>query len=407
MAQGTLQAGRPGMALAANEKPNRNSVVLRLLLSPWPALTSGAILLILATLWLQVFGTQATILVFLGLLAAGSAVAIRPMSPLVLGLAGLCAFASRLAIVPEWDSLFLLTWLLSLVAIVGAMLVAMPLVLRKIAISVLLLAHFGAIITAATQVQPTFWLTQVIWSRVTLPYLEVAYLTNAYHFYSPSPGPATAMWFFITYDDGATRWYNIPKREDHPLGIEYQRRLSITEYASGGLEPVMNPPRELTLRRYRAGQLDGIPMHALLTEADQFRVPNANTKMVLESYARRVARSIPHLTDPTRRAVSVKIYRLPHNFLHPTDVAKGKDPLDKDFYLPSFMGEYDPDGNLMYPRDPYLYWVIPSMASHEGRDHDDPDPFYFEFVERHAHLNAGANGVPNPEFKAGQSDKHD
>jgi hypothetical protein len=71
------------------------------------------------------------------------------------------------------------------------------------------------------------------------------------------------------------------------------------------------------------------------------------------------------------------------------------------------MGEYDPDGNLKYPNDHYLYWVIPSMAAHTERDHDDPKPYYFEFVERHAHLNAGGQGVANPEFKAAPSDRHD
>jgi hypothetical protein len=407
MVQGTLQGRRPNTGLPPTEELNRDSVALHLLTNPWLVLTTGAALLVLATLWLNVYGTQATILVFLGLLAAGSAVAIRPMSPLLLCTAALCALAARLAIVPEWDSLRLLTWLLSLVAIVGGILVAIPLALRKVAVSALLLAHLGAIVTAATSVQPTFWLSQVIYSRVSMPYLQVAYLTNAYHFYSPQPGPATVLWFFITYDDGSAQWYKIPLREDYPLGVEYQRRLSITEYASGGVEASVTPPAELTLRRYKAGQLDGIPMHKLLTETQQFGLPTLYTKLVLESYARRVAHAIPHPTDPARRAVSVKIYRLYHNFLRPDDVAEGRDPLDKDFYLPFFMGEYDPDGKLKYPGDPYLYWVIPSMADHPGRDHDDPEPLYFEFVERHARLKGGGQGVANPDFNANESGKHD
>jgi hypothetical protein len=403
MAQGTLPVQRAATGLSVVEETSRSAVTFRFVANPWVWIGTGAILLLAAAIWLNLFGTQATVLIFLGLLAVGSAVAVRPMSPLVLGAAVLCAFATQLAVVPEWDSMRLLCWLLGLVAIVGGILVAMPLAMRKVAVSFLLLAHFGAILTAATSVPPTFWLSQVIFSRLTMPYLQATYLTNAYHFYSPQPGPATLLWFYITYDDGTSQWHKIPLREDYPVGVEYQRRLSITEYASGGMEANVIPPAELTMRRYKAGQVDGIPMHGLKSQAEQFQLPTAYTKLVLASYARRVARSIPHPTDPACKVVSVKLYRLSHAFLSPPAAAQGKDPLDRYFYLPFFMGEYDAGGQLMNPDDPYLYWVIPSMAIHPGQDPEDINPYYFEFIERHAHL----GDLAKPDAKLETKQKQD
>jgi hypothetical protein len=165
------------------------------------------------------------------------------------------------------------------------------------------------------------------------------------------------------------------------------------------MEAPFNPPSEFTMRRYRAGQLDGIPMHALRSQADQFQLPTPYTKLVLASYARRAAHAIPHPTDPARKVDSVKLYRLSHAFLTPVDVSKGKDPRDKEFYLPYFMGEYDAEGQLNNPDDPYLYWVIPSMAARPENDQEERDPYYFEFIERHAHL----NDVAKPERKTVQN----
>jgi hypothetical protein len=165
----------------------------------------------------------------------------------------------------------------------------------------------------------------------------------------------------------------------------------------------MNLPAELTLRRAKAGQVDGIPMHSFKSEAEQFQLPTAYTKLVLASYARRVAHSIPHATDPARHPVSVKLYRLSHAFLPPQAVALGKDPLDKYFYLPFFMGEYDADGQLMNPDDPYLYWVIPSMGIHLGQNPQDVDPYYFEFIERHARL----DDIARSKGKPGQNQTHE
>jgi hypothetical protein len=296
------------------------------------------------------------------------------------------------------------TRILGVLAALGAVVVCLPIVLRKVVVSAFIIFHGLAVISAATSVPPTPWICLMAWSHVFLPYLEATYFTNAYHFYSPQPGPATLLWFYVRYDDGTGRWYKIPNREENALTIEYQRRLSITEYAQQGMEPLAPPPAIREERRLRAGQLDGIPVHAILADSEQYRVPNLYSKKTLASYARRVAHSVPHPTDSTRKPVSVKIYRLFHNFLNALESAAGRDPLDKAFYLPYFMGEYSPDGTLVDPDEPYLYWVIPSVDLRRQAEGIDDD-YVLEMVERHAREGSRpAQGVANPDLKqpAGQ-----
>ena len=43
-------------------------------------------------------------------------------------------------------------------------------------------------------------------ARVYRPYLNLLYMTNAYHFYSPDPGTSSVMWFAVYYDDGTFDW---------------------------------------------------------------------------------------------------------------------------------------------------------------------------------------------------------
>ena len=98
---------------------------------------------------------------------------------------------------------------------------------------VLILIHFGGMITAATTIDPPGaaapWVSEMLWVHVYRPYLQFMYLNNAYHFYSPEPGPPALVWFHIKYKDGRVKWFKIPHRDDDPVPIHHTRLLSITE----------------------------------------------------------------------------------------------------------------------------------------------------------------------------------
>src|SRR5262249_59202889 len=179
-------------------------------------------------------------------------------------------------------------------------LVLLPTGIRKVVIVLLVLVHFGGILTAVTSVppppSPPPWLTNQAWTRFYRNYLQFMYLNNAYHFYSPEPGPPTLVWFHLTYSDGTYRWIKLPSRADSPVPLHYQRMLALTESAN-----VINPtlPPDFA-DRARRRMLEGkrfepeIPLPTDLPPNLQYQEPEENSKVMVSSYVRFVARRYPH-----------------------------------------------------------------------------------------------------------------
>jgi hypothetical protein len=296
------------------------------------------------------------------LIATGIGIAIRPQSPAVLGTATLAGLIGLVAM--EWDSARLMIGLLTSVAGLATLLMLCPSVVRRVVVSLIILFHFGGILTAVTSVPPRPWLSLWAWVHAYRPYLEFMYLNNAYHFYAPEPGPATLVWFYVKYEDGSAQWFKIPRREDHALAVEYQRRLSLTESVNqvsmpGDIPQVLFQAKQE--RRLLAGNRDAIIYHPEMDWRMQYREPNLFSKKMLEAYARHVARTTPHPMDKSIDVKSVKIYRVVHWIPSAKEIADGKDPEDPTLYLPYYQGEFSPDGHLLNPNDPYLYWLIPIL----------------------------------------------
>jgi hypothetical protein len=333
--------------------------------NPWPALLTGIVATVLAVVWFQAFGEAAAVgrllVLVVGLLAAGTAVAIQPSSPAVIALGGMCAVLGSTAVPRDsWDTMRLLLQVLGLFAALCAVLMLLPRVARRVAVSVLILWHFGGILTAVTSVPPQPWLSTTLWTHVYRPYLEFMYLNNAYHFYSPNPGPATLLWFSVNYADGSSRWVKLPNRDEYPLAVEYQRRLSLTESTNQMVQASPVIPQGILDRRQLAAVRYDIPPHPELPATFQYREPVTFSKKMIESYARRVARTSPHLQDPSQPVTSVKVYRVVHQIPLPRDLAeRGMD--DETAYLPYYQGEFTPDGKLINPQDPLLSWLIPIL----------------------------------------------
>jgi hypothetical protein len=129
---------------------------------------------------------------------------------------------------------------------------------------------------ATTTPPSTPWVTEQAFVRVYNPYLQFIYMRNAYHFYSPEPGPASVLVCLLKTETGTddngqkqytTKWVVLPKRPadvKDPLGLTYYRRLSITEQlarASAGLIQSTNAAEknEMLPRRQAVSHL--IPMH--------------------------------------------------------------------------------------------------------------------------------------------------
>lgn len=369
--------------------------------------------------------TLRLVLVAAGLLTAGAALATRGSLPGAWLVGAAAAGLAWPGLPPHWDSARLVAGVMTVVALAGAGLAALPRNVRLSVLSVAILYHFGGIFCATTWPDPTPWPTQQIGTRVYLPYLMFTYLRNAYHFYSPEPGPASLLYCLVKYEipetdpatgrpltnaDGSPKvryeheWLKIPNRGEHlkdPLALTYYRRLSLTEQVSQTIPDYITPASfekmDVYVRREKAarGEYPNYPRIPIAPDdveprAMQYRMPRPDvTRYLLPSYARHVLKAN---SRPGREAVTVKIYRLEHRVLPVSSFAAGTSPYHPLTYRAYFLGEFYLDaatdrGELLDPQDPMLYWLVPVlpkraavMAPGGGTAEDEVD----DYLSKHA-----------------------
>jgi hypothetical protein len=311
----------------------------------------------------------------------------------------------------EWDTLRLFLGAAAFVALVSAPLVVVPQGVRRGVISLIILLHFGGICTAILAAPPTPWIISQLWTRVYRSYLEFLYLTNAYHFYAPEPGPATYLWFRNVYFDKSTQtfhghWLKVPDFDDrgrprYTLALQYQRYLALTEnithtgpgrsmYEVVGTGPDARLETANFLKKrlmhtpdYRPKLGDpapapgalAVPFHPFVASQQQFVEPALSVRHLLESYTRHVAR-IPYPDHPEYEISHTKVYRVRHEIPPEGLYIQGADPRDPVFYRPYYMGDFTPDGTQTNTGDPFLYWLLPIIRDNEGRVRD--------YARRHA-----------------------
>jgi hypothetical protein len=297
-----------------------------------------------------------------GVIVAATAVVRRPTDSKILALAAGAALAAALAAKSDWASVRMMLTVLAAVGGVAAVLFLLPQTTRRIVVSALVIFHFCGILSAITSPPATPWLTSQSWVRLFRPHLEFCYTNNAYQFYSPEPGPANVLWFCVEGDDGEYRWIKTPSVDEvyDPLGVEYYRRLSITERANSNEQLLAGPPPEALMRRREVMGL--YPMHPDALPAMQFRMPDENSRQFLSNYVRHVSKrheaQWPHVGIK-----GMKVYLTQHRLLSQKQYADGENPYDISSYLPFFVGEFDTQGNLTNPFDPMLYWIVPILRT--------------------------------------------
>jgi hypothetical protein len=349
---------------------------------PWPVLLAGLAITAVGLI-LHVAGDALApirfVLFLAGLITAGAALSMRfrvagaPFEERMetAGMLAVAAFAGLLAFIgadPSWDSMQMVLVVLIAVALLGVVLVLLPATIRAIVVGVLVLVHFGGMITAATTIAPPGssapWVSRELWANVYRRYLEFMYLNNAYHFYSPEPGPPSLVWFHIKYADGHVKWFKIPHRDEDAVPIHHTRLLSITESiaATSGLPQEPGRWVDLKTSRERAGDLLKIQVapDTIMPETIQYQETQPLSQKLIESYVRHVAWEFPSLGEPSNTVKSIKVYRLRHTIISPQAVAEGRSPLDKTTYVPFYQGEYDAEGKLLHvENDPFRYWYMP------------------------------------------------
>lgn len=349
--------------------------------------------------------TLRLLLVAAGCLAAGSAISMRP-SLTVTWLIGAFAFGSAYFGIPaHWDSARIVAIVGCSVGVVGAALTALPFTFRCSILSAMAMWHFGGIFCATTWPDPAPWTTQQVGTRVYLPYLMFMYLRNAYHFYSPEPGPASHVFALVKYENidpktgkQEAKWITLPNRSEHmkdPLGLTYYRRLSITEQAAQTMPPMgytFETPEVVQRRMQAAGSLGGIPDYPRIPLAPdefehqslQYRTPRPDiSRYLLPSYANHILMTE---STPEKKAKSVKIYRLEHRVMPAQTFALGGNPHHPTTYRPYYLGEFERNAatgkvELVDSQDPLLYWLVPIVPKLKTAN----DPLDFkDYMSEHA-----------------------
>ncbi|MBM4073588.1 MAG: hypothetical protein FJ271_32415 [Planctomycetes bacterium] len=327
----------------------------------------------------------------------------------------------------EWDTIQLLIGSLAFVAFVASPLMLVTQPVRRAIVSIIVLIHFGGIITAVLATPPMPWISGQLWTRIYRPYLEFMYLVNAYHYYSPEPGPASYLWFRLIYldenGDKHGEWYKVPEFDERErpktsTSLEYNRLLALTENIShanpvstsfdvvpdgkGKTKMVLSSAFEQRLKYSpsfepaigKQGPPAGsllIPFHPLVAQPQQYMVPGQPVKELISSYAKHATRR-RHSEHPEWQIHSAKIYKVKHIITQEGPFMKGYDPREPYFYLPYYFGQYDPDGKLLDPNSPFLYWLVPILEDGHKRNYDyarrhadDPrwvrDPVTKEWIE--------------------------
>ncbi|HEY7423397.1 MAG TPA: hypothetical protein VH682_04070 [Gemmataceae bacterium] len=442
--------------MARDPVPAASSVAsaLRTFSRPWPILLAGLACTVIGLLFSQTPYTPAR-LIFLGigLLLAGSAVARRLQtagweledraeSAGLLALSAFVALLGFLAMEKSWDSGQIFLGTLIALALFGSFVVLLPRTGRRIVASILVLLHFGGILTAVTAVpprqDPAPWLSMQLWTHIYRHYLTFAYLTNAYHFYSPDPGPPTLLWFHVEYADGSARWIKLPNRRESPVLLHHQRMLAAAESANNPIPGLpLDPERKVQVeklfgrpyeilpgiphdtgdvvvkRRRMIGERlpfkdpqDGRDAPIRLDEVEfsglmaQYSEPQEIARRLIASFARHIGRTTPHQIDRRIAVKAVRVYRVTHNLITPREFSEGRDPvLDETTFNPFYMGKYDLDGKLLDPLDPFLFWHLPIVRLPQR--YPEPGTFLYEHMPQ-----PGPQKLVNfVEIHATQSDK--
>lgn len=190
-------------------------------------------------------------------------------------------------------------------------------------VSVLLIAHFFAILTAITSSSTINFpapKAAVRASEPMQPYLEFTFLNNAYRFFSPNPGAPTVLWFRIQDQDRTVRWVEVPGPCDSWARVAYQRRLNFTVLLGQHLAP--DPAQEGKRRFSSMGQI------------------------CLESCVRHVAHAHPRLQADGSVAPmkSIGVYCVQHTVITPEQVRAGWEQIDLRTYHATFVGAFTPEG---------------------------------------------------------------
>ncbi len=205
----------------------------------------------------------------------------------------------------------------------------------KLIISLIILFHLSAILTHVIAGGGPFVMKQISsWYR---PYLKTMWMDNAYRFYAPDPGSTEVLWYKLQYEDGSTRWTQVPRREDFYLRMPFQRHMSLALLGSMMVEKEAVNPKE-----------DSASVASVLVNNQMtYRtVLNPQGEIYFRSYARHIGHK-EHLHPASGSPlVSMDCYLVHYNIRSPYQMRMNMDMYDPRVLDIQFMATFSVDGTI-------------------------------------------------------------
>ena len=218
---------------------------------------------------------------------------------------------------------------------------------RRRLVSVLLILHLIAIISAPLAGPPPASDLSRHLESLFLPYLQAGFLGHGYRFFAPNPGPSHLVRYEVTFPDGRSESHQFPDPNVHWPRLYYHRHFMVAE---------------------QVNQLVDMPT------AEEFEADIRDRKQFIEelksSGNRQLARRLQDLmfVDQTayerqqrmrdgllhglatyflrqHQAQSIQIFSVRHPIPAPDEVATGFQLDDPDSYLEILVYEYTADDN--------------------------------------------------------------
>lgn len=193
----------------------------------------------------------------------------------------------------------------------------------RLCVSLVLVLHFFAILTAVTAVSsPGFPAPALALAanRPLQPYLQLTALTSSYRFFAPNPGAPNLLWFRVQYEDRVVRWVEFPRRQDFRLRMPYLRHLTLALVQNGQVTAADNAPG------WQLSQLGQICVASFIRHVAKTQTRTGSDGMPV----------------PVR---NVGVYDAVHAFMSPGQVRAGWTRTDLRTYKAIFLGAYGPDGD--------------------------------------------------------------
>ncbi len=276
-------------------------------------------------------------------------------------------FANASFLVPSsWDSIRRLGQLLAgVIGLIGVF-TLVPKGCRKLGAMVLFFVHFFGLTSITIPGCDQSFLTRQSQVRFYKKLQRFLHLGDQYKYFAQGNNAWPLLWFRVDYHDQSNSWHRVPDSSHSISTIGYSRERSIgcsgDFFISHNHAEVIGYNSEHQ-RNIAASehvpQIPPLPVKSAEFQTNHsYLISKPYGEKNLSSYARHIA-NLKSKSATGSAPKSVRIYLVFHRVMTPKEMAEGSLPDEPRFYLPYFLGDYSPRGELLHPDDRLIGYPLP------------------------------------------------